>query len=184
MKTTSPQEILDKHLRKALAPFAEQLRVEAELDRELASKAESLHPYIFEKEAADLTERAVAGDAEAEAKLAEAGGAADYVKTRSAGFKMAEDKRRYAAAACVPLWQKVAAAAVPAVNHAEAEIEKQLTDVLAELGELHPGLTLWGGRCRSLRNIFETAPRNADEPMWNGASWLVEQMGLSDLIRE
>lgn len=182
MKTTSPQDILDKHIRKAIAPFAEQLRVEAERDRELARKAESLHPAIFEKEAAELYEKAVAGDDDATIKLGEAGGVAGYVETHSAGYKMAEDKRRHAAAACAPLWRKVAEVAVPAVSLAEAEIEAQLSAVMAELGELHPGFTLWGGRCRSLRHIFESAPSNAAEPSWNGAGWLVEQMGLTDLI--
>ena len=86
MKTTNPQEIFDNHLRKALAPFAEQLRVESELDRKLAAKAESLHPSIFEKELGELLERATAGDDAAEAALDAVGGADNYVKTHAAGY--------------------------------------------------------------------------------------------------
>jgi hypothetical protein len=184
MKTTNPQDIFDNHLRKAIAPYAEQLRVEAELDRKLASKAESIHPSIFEEKLGQLLERATAGDAEAEATLDAAGGADNYVKTHAAGYDLAEGKRRYAANACAPLWKKVAADAIPAIDRAESEIQQQLEAVLEELGELPPSVTQWGARCRSLRHIFDNAARQAAAPMWIGAGFLVRQMGLDDLIRE
>lgn len=180
LEITHPQQIIDKHLRPAIAPFKAELLQAADRDRELSAEMERKHPDLAKKEALQLLEKAGAGDMEADKILTEAGGTEAYVKSRSALFDLARAKHSAACKASAPLWNKVAAACMAAIDAAAAEIQAQY-DRLQELHGEPKGLSQWDAYCRNLKTGLSKAEFNAEQ-LNHGAGWQLEALGLRPLL--
>jgi hypothetical protein len=177
-----PQDILNRHLRQALKPHAAALRQAAALDLELAGEMTALHPDVAKKEANILLEAAANGDKRAEATLREAGGTDAYVRNKCGLFDLARAKFEGAAKASAPLWTKVSAAVITAIESANREIQEQWNQACDHLGE-PPGLSTWDTFCRNLKTGITRAPFAA-ENLRHGAAWQIEALGLSEAIAE
>lgn len=180
LELTHPQQILDAHLRPALAPFKADLLKAAARDIELTKELESKHPDLAKKQALELLEKAAAGDLEADKILTEAGGTEAYVKSRCALFDLARAKHEGAAMASAPLWQKVSESILSAIEAADREIQSQWQKVCDFLGE-PCDLSRWNAYCRNIRNGIERAPFAA-ETLKHGANWQLESLGLRPLL--
>lgn len=180
LELTHPQQIIDKHLRPAIAPFKAELLEAADRDRELSAEMERKHPELAKKEALQLLEKAGAGDLEADKILTEAGGTEAYVKSRTALFDLARAKHEAACIASAPLWQKVSDALLAAIQAADLEIQGQWQKVCEFLGEPYD-LSRWNSYCRNIRSGIERAPFAA-EKMRHGAGWQLEALGLRPLL--
>jgi hypothetical protein len=180
---TPPQQIIDRHLRPAIRPYAAQLRKAAALDRTLTLEMEKCHPVSAKAEAERLLEAAVAGDAKADKILREAGGTEAFVKNKSALFDLAVGKHEGACHASAPLWAQVSAALETAIDLASFDIQQQFESVMLTLEELPGGQSLWEARCRGLRTGLARCERAARE-MRFGAHWQLTQLGLDKLIEE
>ena len=140
------------------------------------------HPDTAKKEADQLLERAAAGDSKAEGTLRSAGGTEAFVKAKCAMFDLARAKHEGAAKATAPLWTKVSAAVLSAIEAANREISDQWKRTCEHLGE-PCDLSSWDTHCRNLRNGIERAPYAA-ENMRHGAAWQIESLGLAEVIAE
>jgi hypothetical protein len=177
-----PQDILNRHLRQALKPFAAALRQAAALDLQLAGEMTALHPDLAKKEANILLEAAANGDKKAEATLREAGGTEAYIKNKCGLFDLARAKFEGAAKASAPLWTKVSAAVIAAYEAAEREIREQLQRTSEQIGEPTP-TTSWEIPIGHYKYGISRAAYAA-ENMRHGAAWQIEALGLSEAIAE
>ena len=141
---------------------------------------ESKHPNLAKAEALQLLEKAGAGDLEADKILTEAGGTEAYVKSRTALFDLSRAKHEAACIASVPLWTKVSAAILAAIDASDREIQSQWQKVCDYLGE-PCDLSRWNQYCRNLRSGVERTPFAA-EKMRHGSSWQLESLGLRELL--
>ena len=180
LELTHPQQIIDKHLRPAIAPFKAELLEAAARDRELSAEMERKHPELAKKEALQLLEKAGAGDLEADKILTEAGGTEAYVKNRTALFDLARAKHEAACIASAPLWQRVSESILAAIQAADLEIQGQWAKVCEFLGE-PCDLSRWNQYCRNIRSGIERTPFAA-EKMRHGADWQLESLGLRQLL--
>jgi hypothetical protein len=177
-----PQDILNRHLRQALKPYAAALRQAAALDRELGKEMEATHPDLAKKEANILLEAAANGDKKAEATLREAGGTEAYIKNKCGLFELARAKHTGAAGATVPLWEKASAAVLAAYEAAEREIQDQLQRTSEQIGEPAP-TTSWENTLTHYKYGISRAAYAAKN-MRHGAAWQIEALGLSEAIAE
>jgi hypothetical protein len=177
-----PKDILTRHLAQAVKPYAAELRQAAAIDREFEKEMLATHPDTAKKEANELLERASKGDSRAEGVLRSAGGTEAYIKAKCGLFDLARAKFEGAAKASAPLWTKVSAAALAALEAANREIQTQWQQACEHLGE-PGGLSSWDTYCRNLRNGFERAPYAA-EKLRQGAAWQIEQLGLAEVVAE
>ena len=180
LEIIQPKQIIDRHLRPAIAPFKAELLAAAEVDRKLSEQMESKHPNLAKAEALQLLEKAGAGDLEADKILTEAGGTEAYVKSRTALFDLSRAKHEAACIASVPLWTKVSAAILAAIDASDREIQSQWQKVCDYLGE-PCDLSRWNQYCRNLRSGVERTPFAA-EKMRHGSSWQLESLGLRELL--
>jgi hypothetical protein len=180
LELTHPQQIIDRHLRPAIAPFKAELLEAAARDRELSAELERKHPETAKREALELLEKAGAGDTEADKILTEAGGTEAYVKSRAALFDLTRAKHEAACISSAPLWQKVSDAILAAIEAADREIQGQWSKVCDFLGE-PCDLSRWNSYCRNIRNGIERAPFAA-EKLRHGTDWQIESLGLRPLL--
>ena len=180
LEIIQPKQIINRHLRPAIAPFKAELLAAAEVDRKLSEQMESKHPNLAKAEALQLLEKAGAGDLEADKILTEAGGTEAYVKSRTALFDLSRAKHEAACIASVPLWTKVSAAILAAIDASDHEIQSQWQKVCDYLGE-PCDLSRWNQYCRNLRSGVERTPFAA-EKMRHGSSWQLESLGLRELL--
>ena len=180
LEIIQPKQIINRHLRPAIAPFKAELLAAAEVDRKLSEQMESKHPNLAKAEALQLLEKAGAGDLEADKILTEAGGTEAYVKSRTALFDLSRAKHEAACIASVPLWTKVSAAILAAIDASDREIQSQWQKVCDYLGE-PCDLSRWNQYCRNIRNGIERAPFAA-EKLSHGSSWQLESLGLRELL--
>jgi hypothetical protein len=180
LEIIQPKQIINRHLRPAIAPFKAELLAAAEVDRKLSEQMESKHPNLAKAEALQLLEKAGAGDLEADKILTEAGGTEAYVKSRTALFDLSRAKHEAACIASVPLWTKVSAAILAAIDASDREIQSQWQKVCDYLGE-PCDLSRWNQYCRNLRSGVERTPFAA-EKMRHGSSWQLESLGLRELL--
>lgn len=177
-----PKDILNRHLREAVKPHAAALRQAAAIDRELEKEMLACHPDDAKREADKLLEAAAKGDKRAEQTLRDAGGNEAFIKAKSAMFDLARAKHHGAAKATAPLWEKVSAAVVAAIDTANREIAEQWQRTCEHLGE-PGGLSSWDSHCRNLKTGISRAAYAA-ENMRHGAAWQIESLGLSEAIAE
>jgi hypothetical protein len=177
-----PKDILNRHLRDAVKPHAAALRQAAALDRELEKEMLATHPDDAKKQANVLLEAASNGDKKAEETLRAAGGTEAFIKAKSAMFDLARAKHEGAAKATVPLWEKVSAAVIAAIESANREIQEQWNQACEHLGE-PSGLSSWDVFCRNLKTGITRAPFAA-ENLKHGAAWQIESLGLAEVIAE
>ena len=177
-----PKDILNRHLRDAVKPHASALRQAAALDRELEKEMLVTHPDDAKKQASALLEAASNGDKKAEETLRAAGGTEAFIKAKSAMFDLARAKHEGAAKATAPLWTKVSAAVIAAIESANREIQEQWNQACEHLGE-PSGLSSWDTHCRNLKTGITRAPFAA-ENLKHGAAWQIESLGLAEVIAE
>jgi len=175
-----PQQIIDRHLRPAIAPFKAELLASAELDRKLAEAMEREHPNAVKLAADELFQKATSGDAEAEAAIRAEGGMDEWKRKRMAFFALSRAKHEAACIASAPLWQKVSAALLASIEAADREIQDQWVKVCEFLGE-PSDLSRWNQYCRNIRNGVERTPFAA-EKLSHGSSWQLESLGLRELL--
>lgn len=180
LELTRPQEIIDKHLRPAIAPFKAELLEAAARDLKLTREMEERHPDIAKKLGLELLEKAAAGDEEADRILTEAGGTEAFVKSRCALFDLARAKHEGACIASVPLWRRVSESLLSAIEAADREIQEQWAKVCEYLGE-PSDLSRWNQYCRNIRNGIERSPFAA-ETLKHGANWQLDSLGLRPLL--
>jgi hypothetical protein len=178
---TLPQDILTAHLKPALAPFVDELLETARLDREAAAEMSALHPDAAKAAAEELFHRATRGDKAAEKELYDAGGKEKFIKDRTANFDLARAKHEHLAVSAEPLWQKVVDAALPALDAADAEIQRQYDGVMLALGEGTGGLSNWDATIRNLKNGLADCPRRAGI-VKQGTDWMLRCYGLADYV--
>ena len=82
--------------------------------------------------------------------------------------------------ASVPLWTKVSAAILAAIDASDREIQSQWQKVCDYLGE-PCDLSRWNQYCRNIRNGIQRTPFAA-EKMRHGSSWQLESLGLRELL--
>jgi len=179
---THPKDILNRHLRDAVKPHAAALRQAATLDRELEKEMLACHPDDAKKQANALLEAAAKGDKKAEETLRAAGGTEAFVKSKCAMFDLAKAKHHGAAQATAPLWEKVSAAVVAAIESANGEIQGQWQQACDHLGE-PSNLSSWDATCRNLKTGISRAAYAA-ENLRHGAAWQIESLGLVEVIAE
>lgn len=180
LQVVNPQDILDRHIRKAGAPFAEDLKKACTLDVQLAAAADKMHPVKIKEQADKLVERAISGDEKANAELEAVGGKNAWIQAKGAMFDVREGARVKAAQDSAPLWEKISAALIDAVDKADHEIQKQFDSCMTLLGEpLAP--SRWNRTCAILRGNLQKASFHA-EKLSQGADYQTRQMGLQALI--
>jgi hypothetical protein len=175
-----PQQIIDRHLRPAIAPFKAELLAAAEVDRQLSEAMEREHPNSVKLAAEELFLKATSGDAEAEAAIRAEGGLDEWKRKRVAFFDLSKAKHQAACLASVPLWEKVSAALLSGIDAADREIQDQWAKTCDFLGE-PCDLSRWNAYCRNVRNGIERAPFAA-EKLSHGSSWQLEAHGLRPLL--
>ena len=180
LEIIQPQQIINRHLRPAIAPFKAELLAAAELDRKLSETMEKEHPNSVKLAAEELFQKATSGDAEAEAAIRAEGGIEEWKRKRMAFFDLSRAKHQAACKASVPLWTKVSAALLAAIEDADREIQGQWAKVCDFLGE-PCDLSRWNAYCRNIRNGIERAPFAA-EKLSHGSSWQLEAHGLRELL--
>jgi len=177
-----PQDIINRHLRAAVKPFAADLRQAAAIDRSFEAEMVLTHPDRAKKEANELLERAANGDTKAEGILRSAGGTEAFIKAKTAMFDLARAKFEGGCKASAPLWTKVSASVIAAINAANTEIQTQWRQACEHLGE-PCDLSTWDATCRNMKTGIERAPYAA-EKLRHGAAWQIESLGLSEAIAE
>lgn len=177
---THPQTIIDQMMRDAIKPFAAELREAADRDRKLEADMDAAHPEAAKVRAAELLEAACAGDKAADAEIVAAGGTGGFVESRVRFFDLCRGKRNAAAKADAPLWEKVTAALLPALDAALEAIRSQWDRVLELHGE-EPRPSSWEPRIASTRKAIAGAPFNARE-LTHGTNWQLQSLGLAALI--
>jgi hypothetical protein len=180
LQVVDPQDILDRHIRKAGSPFAEDLKKACALDVQLAAAADKINPAKIKEQADKLVASAISGDEKANAELEAAGGKDAWAQSKGAMFDVREGARVKAAQETAPLWEKISAALTDAVDVADAEIQKQFDAAMTLLGEpLAP--SRWNRTCQILRGNLQKASFHA-EKLNQGADYQTRQMGLQALI--
>lgn len=180
LQVVNPQDILNGYIRKAGAPFAEDLKKACALDVQLATAAEKINPAKIKEQAEKLVERAISGDEKANAELEAAGGKDAWAQSKGAMYVVREGARAKAAKDSAPLWVKISAALTDAVDQADREIQRQFDAAMTLLGEpLAP--SQWNRTCAILRGNLDKASFYADE-LTMGADYQTRQMGLQALI--
>jgi hypothetical protein len=96
---TSPRDVLDAAIAKALAPFRGELLEAAKLDRKLYAETLNIHPQKVKRDGEKLMEDAANGDEAAMKQLEDADGLIGYVNRRTApvpgeGSRPREDCRK------------------------------------------------------------------------------------------
>jgi tyrosyl-tRNA synthetase len=180
LEIIQPQEIIDRHLRPAIAPFKAELLAAAEVDRQLSATMEKEHPNAVKLAAEELFQKATSGDAEAEAAIRAEGGLDEWKRKRMAFFDLSKAKHQAACLASVPLWEKVSAALLSGIEAADREIQDQWAKTCDFLGE-PCDLSRWNAYCRNVRNGISRAPFAA-EKLSHGSSWQLEAHGLRPLL--
>jgi hypothetical protein len=180
LEIIQPQQIINRHLRPAIAPFKAELLAAAEIDRELSATMEKEHPNAVKLAAEELFQKATSGDTEAEAAIRAEGGMDEWKRKRIAFFDLSRAKHEAACIASVPLWEKVSVALLAAIEDADREIQGQWAKVCDFLGE-PCDLSRWNAYCRNIRNGIERAPFAA-EKLRHGSSWQLEAYGLRELL--
>lgn len=175
-----PQSIIDTHLRTALKQHARALLDAAAKDKQLEFEMDAAHPEGAKREAEQLFERACNGDGEADGILRSAGGTAGYIEGKSRFFDLSRGKCRAGAKADAPLWGKVSAAAITALDNALGEIRAQWTSALEVLGE-DPRPSSWEDRVASMHRAISKAEFNARE-LTHGTHWQIESLGLRGVL--
>lgn len=177
-----PKDILNRHLREAIKPYAADLRKAAALDRELEKEMLACHPDDAKKQANALLEAAAKGDKKAEETLRAAGGTEAFVKSKCAMFDLAKAKHHGAAQASAPLWTKVSAAVLLCIEAANREINQQWQQACEQLGE-PCAPSEWDNYCRNLRNGIMRAAYAA-ENLRHGTAWQIESLGLTEAVAQ
>ena len=180
LEIIQPQQIINRHLRPAIAPFKAELLAAAEIDRELSETMEKEHPNAVKLAAEELFQKATSGDTGAEAAIRAEGGMDEWKRKRIAFFDLSRAKHEAACIASVPLWEKVSVALLAAIEDADREIQGQWAKVCDFLGE-PCDLSRWNAYCRNIRNGIERAPFAA-EKLRHGSSWQLEAYGLRELL--
>ena len=180
LEIIQPKQIIDRHLRPAIAPYRAELLAAAEIDRKLSETLEREHPNAVKLAAEELFQKATSGDAEAEASIRAEGGLDEWKNKRMAFFDLSKAKHQAACLASVPLWQKVSAALLSGIDAADREIQEQWAKACDFLGE-PCDLSRWNAYCRNVRNGIERAPFAA-EKLSHGSSWQLEAHGLRPLL--
>ena len=175
-----PQAIIEAHLRPAIAPYRDELLAAAARDIELYAEMEKQHPEAAKKAAAELMEKACAGDDQANKILTDAGGTEAFIKARTAMFDLARGKHGKAAKDSAPLWAKVSAALMSAIDAAAVEIQAQY-DRIQELHGEPKALSQWDAHCRNLKTGLNKAEFAANE-LNAGTNWQLEALGLRPLL--
>ena len=180
LEIIQPKQIIDRHLRPAIAPFRAELLAAAEIDRKLSATMQKEHPNAVKLAAEELFQKATSGDAEAEAAIRAEGGLDEWKRKRMAFFDLSRAKHEAACRASIPLWEKVSAALLSGIDAADREIQDQWVKVCEFLGE-PSDLSRWNQYCRNIRNGIERAPFAA-EKLSHGSSWQLESLGLRELL--
>ena len=180
LEIIQPKQIIDRHLRPAIAPYRAELLAAAEVDRKLSETMEKEHPNAVKLAAEELFQKATSGDAEAEAAIRAEGGLDEWKNKRMAFFDLSRAKHEAACKASIPLWEKVSAALLSGIDAAEREIQDQWVKVCEFLGE-PSDLSRWNQYCRNIRTGVERAPFAA-EKLRHGSSWQLESLGLRELL--
>jgi hypothetical protein len=180
LEIIQPQQIINRHLRPAIAPFKAELLAAAELDRKLSETMSQEHPNAVKLAAEELFQKATSGDTEAEAAIRAEGGMDEWKRKRIAFFDLSRAKHEAACVASVPLWTKVSVALLAAIEDADREIQGQWAKVCDFLGE-PCDLSRWNAYCRNIRHGIERTPYAA-EKLRHGSSWQLEAYGLRELL--
>lgn len=175
-----PNAIIERHLKPVFAPYRDELIEAARKDREAEAEMIATHPDTAKKNAQKLFEAAAEGDKAAEKELSEAGGKAEYIAKHSVNFDLARAKKEFAACAVAPTWEKIAAAALPALDKALVEIQDQFNEVMAAIGEGN-GVSRWDAHIGSMKQNIAGFPRRA-EVLKQGADWTIRSNGLAQLV--
>ena len=176
IKIESPASILDEAIRKAVKKHAKALAEAIKRDLQLEQKALAIHPDAMKGKALELLARAESGDDDAHAELEKHGGPQGWAQQKSGMYGTYEGARRANAMACAPLIESLADSLVPAVEEAGEAIQKQFENVLAQLGELPPGISENGARVRNLCSAVREAARRSGIGI--GPGWILEGIGL------
>lgn len=179
---TSPRDILDAAIAKALAPHKKQLTEAAETDRRLYAETVDIHPNKVKKDGEDLMEAAANGDADAMRQLEENDGLIGYVQRRTALYPVKEAARKRAAEKFADLFAPIVDELVPAVREAGAVIQKQFEGTMEALGELPGGQSMWESYVRSFEGNVRGAIRQAKTGA--GAAYLLEGLGLLRFVED
>ena len=179
---TSPRDILDAAIAKAIAPFRDELSEAAALDRKLYAETLDIHPSKVKADGEKLMEAAADGDEAAMKQLEADDGLIGYVNRRTALFPVKEAARVKAAQKFSKVLDRVADKLVPAIREAGAVIQRQFEQTMLELGELPGGQSMWEAHVRSLEGNIRGAVKQAD--MGAGAAYLLEGLGLLRFVED
>lgn len=165
---TSPRDILDAAIAKALAPFRGELLEAAKLDRKLYAETLNIHPQKVKRDGEKLME--------------DADGLIGYVNRRTALFPVKEAARVKTAEKFSKTFQPVVDKLVPAIREAGAVIQKQFEGTMDALGELPGGLSMWDAHVRSMEGNLQQAVVQAG--LGAGAAYLLESLGLLRFVED
>lgn len=179
---TSPREILDAAIVKALAPFREELAEAAATDRRLYAETLDIHPTKVKEDGDKLMEAAADGDEAAMKQLEKDDGLIGYVNRRTALFPVKEAARVKAAQKFSKVLERVAEKFIPAIREAGAVIQKQFEQTMDALGELPGGQSMWEAHVRSLEGNVEWSIKQAE--LGAGAAYLLEGLGLLPFVED
>lgn len=179
---TSPRDILDAAIAKALAPFRGELLEAAKLDRKLYAETLNIHPQKVKRDGEKLMEDAANGDEAAMKQLEDADGLIGYVNRRTALFPVKEAARVKTAEKFSKTFQPVVDKLVPAIREAGAVIQKQFEGTMDALGELPGGLSMWDAHVRSMEGNLQQAVVQAG--FGAGAAYLLESLGLLRFVED
>lgn len=179
---TSPRDILDAAIAKALAPFRDELAEAAATDRRLYAETLDIHPNKAKADGEALMEAAADGDEKAMRQLEKDDGLIGYVNRRTALFPVKEAARVKAAQKFAKVLGRAADKLVPAVREAGVVIQKQFADTMDALGELPGGVSMWDAHVRSFDGNIKSAVNQAE--LGSGAAYLLESLGLLRFVED
>ncbi len=180
IEVTPAPEILAAAINSAIAPMREELRTAAQQDDRLEAEALKYHPGKAREEWQKLFDRALEGDEQAAAIIAQHGGAEQYVANVSGPYHLRDGMRKRHAEGCAGLFLRMTQALIPAVREAGAQIQAQFDDVTQRMGELPGGVTQWDARVRSMAANFEKLPQQVG--LGIGPAWLLRESGLGEAV--
>jgi hypothetical protein len=179
IKITSPSDILAEAISAAIKPHKAALAAAVARDLELDAKANAAHPDRMKAQGLSLIDRA---DDEAFAELEKHGGLDGYIQAKSGMYQIYEGAAKAHAMACMPLFEALARDLIPAIQEAGKVIQKQFAETMTALGELSPGLSEWDANIRNRCNSIQGAIKRLEIGL--GPAFVLEQLGLTDFIRE
>ena len=179
---TSPRDILDAAIAKAIAPFRGELAEAAATDRRLYAETLDIHPNKVKADGEKLMEAAADGDEAAMKQLEDDDGLIGYVNRRTALFPVKEAARVKAAQKFSKVLERVADKLVPAVREAGAVIQKQFEGTMDALGELPGGISMWDAHVRSFEGNVRGSIKQAE--LGSGAAYLLESLGLLRFVED